>query len=158
MSKLIRDFDDESGVIDFPLMGGEIEIMIHDAPLSYAEKCAEYLAQLPGNVIEKLCESSIRYCERRRQYFQEEEFSVPKNISGRDILKHISIQSMIVETPKDETIAFHLEGNCDWEEEHGIEWSIKDGEVLYVGSFNDESPWRGKEYFKRASWNYAVVE
>jgi hypothetical protein len=34
----------------------------------------------------------------------------------------------------------HLELNCTWEEEHGMEWIIRGNKVLYVGSFNGEDP------------------
>ncbi len=40
---------------------------------------------------------------------------------------------------------------CDWEEEHALEWTVRGNEVLYVGSFSDERPWRDREYFKNAS-------
>jgi len=156
---LIRKFDGEEGVIDFPLFSEEIVVFVSEAaPLEYAERCAAYLANLPDSVIDKLCEGSIRYCESMRQHFGQMGISIPENIPLRDILKYIQPGSLIVEEPEDDTVAFHLSMNCDWEEEHGMEWCIRDGQVLYVGSFDDVSPWESKEYFKNDSWNYAVID
>ena len=118
----------------------------------------KYLVEMSDAIIEKLCEFSIRYCENMREYFDEMEVSIAENIQGREILKHIDPNTLIIEVPKSDEIAFHIELNCDWEEEHGMEWSIRNNQVLYVGSFSDETPWRDKKYFKEASWNYADID
>jgi len=138
------------GKIDFPLFGLESDVMIgKGVRLEYAEKCAGYLQNLPKQVIEKLCEGAINYCEEFRVYFDDEGLSIPENMQSREILKYIHPNSLIVDTPEDDSIiAFQMELNCDWEVEHGMEWVIRDSEVLYVGPFNGESAWYEKEHFK----------
>lgn len=146
------------GLADFPLFQKQITVYIDkDAPIEYAEKCADYLALLDNNVIDKFCEASIRYCEDNREYFEDEQIDIPENISLRDILRYIDPINLSIEKPESGSIAFHMELNCDWEPEHGLEWTINDGDVLYVGAFHSESPWQSKEYFKEAGWNYAII-
>lgn len=154
-----NEFNQTEGIIDFPLFNLEIQITIDEGvPLEYAKQCVSYLQNLDDSVIDKLCEGSIRYCESMREYFADEGIDIPKDVKGREILRYIRPNVLLIDPPEDDTIAFHIEGNCDWEPEHGIEGSIRNGKVLYVGAFNDESPWRSEEYFAKASWNYAVFE
>ncbi len=156
-----NEFDENElkGLMHFSLLDTEISVAIREnVSIEYAEKCAQYLVELSDVIIEKLCEFSIRYCENMREYFDEMEVSIAENIQGREILKHIDPNTLIIEVPKSDEIAFHIELNCDWEEEHGMEWSIRNNQVLYVGSFSDETPWRDKKYFKEASCNYADID
>lgn len=159
---LIRDIElgefGYEGIMDFPLFDCEIEVHFdEDITAEYAEKCAAYLSTLNEDVIEKLCEFSIGYCEDCREHFDECDISISDGIKSREILQYIRPNSLLICTPQSENIAFHLELNCDWEEEHGMEWTINNGEVLYVGAYSDESPWLEKEHFKNASWNYAII-
>ena len=156
MSQFIRNFDGKKGKCDFPLFGKEVTITAEEAPLEYAEKCAEYIAKLPDSVIDRLCEASIRYCESVRQYFEEEAIDIPANISGRDILSYVRLGSVYVPYPQGEGIGFEVFLSCTWEQEHGLEWTIRDSKVLYVGANNVVSPWIGKDDYQN-EWNYAIV-
>lgn len=153
------DENEQEGLMDFPLFDTGIYVIIReDVSIEYAQKCAKYLVEMNDVIIDKLCEFSIRYCESMREYFDEMEVSIPEHIHGREILKYISPSELIIETPKNDEIAFHIELNCDWEQEHGLEWSIRNNQVLYVGSYTDENPWLDKDHFKNASWNYADID
>ena len=69
------------GFVEFPLFNKEIAVSIDDnVAIEYAERCADYLGHLDDQVIEKLCEGSIRYCEDNRDYFVDEEIMIPENI------------------------------------------------------------------------------
>ena len=37
-------------------------------------------------------------------------------------------------------IDFHIEGSCKWDIEHGLEVTISDDRILYVGEFEDYGP------------------
>ncbi|HEX3045591.1 MAG TPA: hypothetical protein VHY08_12605 [Bacillota bacterium] len=99
----------------------------------YIEKCAGYLNSLSDEVIDRLCEASIRYCNDCCDTVNEQqEF---KNV--RDVIQLIQPNGLSIPEPKDEnTPVINLELNCDWEEEHGMQWIIRDNEVLYVGPYN----------------------
>ena len=159
----IRDFHKgqfaNEGKVYFPLFDRDIKICIDfDVPMDYAVKCVEHLESLNDRIIADFCKGAVKYCEDFRDLFEECDIDIPENITGRDILKYITPQIMIVEKPEGEEAAYHMECWCDWEEEHALEWTVRGNELLYVGSFSDERPWRDREYFKNASWNYAELE
>jgi len=140
----------------FALLNKEIAVMIDkDNPdFDFAEKCMKALNNLSEEVIDKLCACSIKYSEDFCEMVGEEEPEVKTN---RDILKYIQPGALIINADEreDYDIVLHLELNCEWEEEHGLEWLIADNEVLYVGSFNDVMP---KYHGKGESWNYVTEE
>lgn len=151
-------FDNDEVTVFVPLFNQEISVFLDSDVstgfLDYAAKCADALRSLPDDVINKLCEYSNVYCEDFCDAIGE---NPPEIKEMRDILKYIQPVSFIIEEPKDESIVIHLELNCDWENEHGLEWLIKDGRILYVGSFTGESPYCEAEYYHN-SWNYANLK
>jgi len=154
-----KEYDWLVGTVHFPLFDADIEVNIRgDALLDYAERCAEALQALPDVIVDELCSASARYCDDMRQLYTENggDIDVPAGVSGRAILDYIDKDgTLIIDPPEGDGVGFRLELNSDWEREHGLEWSICNGEVMYVGAFSDENPWRGRNYFKSATWNYA---
>lgn len=119
--------------------------------LDYVTRCAQYLNVLNETVIEDLCAASIRYCNEFLSEVGEEVKSFPHQ---RDVLSLIYPSVLIVPEPEngDEPVV-HLELNCEWEEEHGMEWIVRGDKVLYVGAFNGQNPWG--DYSTKDFWNYA---
>lgn len=79
---------------------------------------------------------------------------VDENTPPREMLKCFEVGTLIVDVPEDPArIGFQLSGNCDWEEEHGIEIDILDGKLVYLGEYVGESPWRDHS---KESWNCAT--
>lgn len=108
--------------------------------LDYVKKCAEYLNSINEKVIEDLCLASIRYCNEILK-LNDEQFIKFEN--PQDILKLIYPACLIVPYPEnDDEPIIHLELNCEWEKEHGLEWIVRDNKVLYVSSYSGEDPWR----------------
>lgn len=48
----------------------------------------------------------------------------------------------------------NLEFDCEWEREHGIQWLVRDGTILFVGAACEGKPWG--EYGQYPQWNYAL--
>ena len=62
--------------------------------------------------------------------------------------------ALVVDAPKDPSrIGYQLSGNCDWEEEHGIEIDILDGKLVYLSEYCGQSPW---DDHSDEEWNYAA--
>jgi hypothetical protein len=118
--------------VEFSLFSKDIQLVIEEGTdKDYAQQCADYLNSLPDGLIDDLCRASARYCDDHLDRIGE-----PRKVfaSPRDILKNIY--------PSGQRPVIHMELNCDWEEEHGMEWVVHDDKVLYVGPFVGEDPMR----------------
>ena len=128
----------------------------------YIEKCISALNNLSGQTIETICKAAKRYCLKMKALCAETDetfdnvvsLPVSENTPDKDMLKFFSITGMAIEAPKDEEhIGFQLGGSCEWEQEHGIEIIILDDKVLFLGAFEDNSPWFS---YKPDEWNFAL--
>ena len=76
-----------------------------------------------------------------------------------EILDYISITDMQVEMYTSESAkeicVLNLSGSCDWDEENGIQWLIKEDEVVYAGAYNDVSIWHSF-YEEDTLFNFAL--
>lgn len=109
--------------------------------LDYAKKCLSYFESMPKEVEQRLRKYLFRYFKDYLQYAGEEEIEVWKNITKKNIFDYIQIISLIVDNEcRANIIEFHIEESCDWEPEHGLEITISNGKILYVGSFVDHGP------------------
>lgn len=135
------------GTCKFNLFDCEIDIYIEkDVSIEYAEKCVKMLNTLSDNTIDDLCKYSIRYFEDFKNNYDEDEFvewcNMPTHVEGREILKYIYPSGINIEYPENHNIyALDMELNCEWEEEHGMEWVIRDNKVIYVSSYNGVGAW-----------------
>ena len=149
----VKSVDDGlEGQVFFSLFDKYIDFSAYDSTdIEYVTRCAGYLNALSEPVVGELCRASIRYCNDFLNAVGEKEREFEDD---RDVLGLIYPAALIVPNPEngDEPV-IHLELNCVWEEEHGMEWVVRGDKVLYVGGFNDEDP-RG-DYSEKESWNYA---
>ena len=105
---------------------------------------------MPDDLIDAICKAAKKYCTDflddiggAEENKIELTIPVDKNTKPEDMLKCFEIGTLVVEDPKDPSrICYQLSGNCDWEEEHGIEIDILDDKVVYLGEFVGESPWQ----------------
>ena len=57
------------------------------------------------------------------------------HINRENIREHYSIWGIrIVHGQQPPSRLFTIFSGCDWEDEHGMEWVVKDGEVIFCGS------------------------
>ena len=138
------------GEVVFPLFSKVIDVQgFTSESINYANECAKLLTELDESIISQLCQASIRYCNWILKVFGEEEKSFTNE---RDVLKLIEPSSLIIEDGASKPV-IHMELNCEWEEEHGMEWIIRDNEVQYVGSFDGMNPF--DDYTESDEWNFA---
>lgn len=157
MQPVIRNVSSEGfwplqGEAFIALFDRYVQFAVEDASgIEYVEKCVLYVNSLDASIIDLLCQASIRYCNDFLEMVGED----PKQFgSSQEVLKLVSPSTLIVPNEKipGEPV-IHMELNCEWEIEHGMEWIIRDKRVLYVGGFNGSDPWC--EYLEKKSWNYA---
>lgn len=143
---LVRDIKEyEYGIVegktDSLKWGKDISLICDSKEqLSYAEKCLAYFDSIPDEVELKLIKYLLRYFMDYKNYI-DEEFEEFGTINEENILKHIQIGAIIVDREcRKDRIEFHIDGSCDWEPEHGLEITISDGKILYVGPFENYAP------------------
>lgn len=157
MKELIKNIrsssDRQKGEVYFALFDKYIRFStwkaVNDA---YIIECAEYLNSISFNdsIVNHLCEASISYCNDCLDTIGEE----LKHFDNlKDVLLLVYPNSLIIPQPRRSEPVIHLELDCEWEEEHGMEWIIREDKVLYVGAYNGENPWA--EFEAKDGWNYA---
>ncbi|QGM31547.1 hypothetical protein GI482_14660 [Bacillus sp. N3536] len=122
-----------------------------ESDIEYAELCITYLNTLSDGLIDDICNASIRYCNEFLDDIGEDiiEFNKPT-----DVLPYITPNTICIPKPKNTTEpVIDLELNCEWEEEHGMEWIIRNEVVMYVGPYNGINPYGDCDIGKE--WNYA---
>ncbi|MEK3973533.1 DUF6985 domain-containing protein [Psychrobacillus sp. FSL K6-1267] len=121
-----------------------------ESDIEYAELCITYLNTLSDGLIDDICNASIRYCNEFLDDIGEDiiEFNKPT-----DVLPYITPNTICIPKPKNKTEpVIDLELNCEWEEEHGMEWIIRNGVVMYVGPYNGINPYGHCDIGEE--WNY----
>ena len=123
----------------------------------YAKKCLSYFETMPKEVESRLRKYLFRYFKDYLKYIDEEDIEEWKNITEENILEHIEITTIIVDNNcRTNIIEFHIEGSCDWEPENGLEITISNGKILYVGSYVDYGP--NSSRLKYALENYGYYD
>lgn len=148
------------GKVSWELFDTEISVGMDDnVDITYAEKCAEALNNLPEETIKSIWEAAKKYC----LYFidlcgdewddwNEMSFEVTKETPAEKIKSEIFPGYLIINEPKDERVGFHIECNCSWEPEHGLEITILDGKLVYLGAFESRGAW--DKFDPDDEWNF----
>lgn len=109
--------------------------------IPYAQKCLEYLDNIPYGLEQRFCKYLVRYYKDFEQFLDDEQKAEIGPVNESTVLNYIRIKSVIVDDNcRQDRIEFHTEGGCKWEPEHGLEVTISDGKILYVGGFEDYGP------------------
>jgi hypothetical protein len=143
-----------SGKLYVPMFGKQIDVSIEDkAPIEYAQLCAENLAGLSEVVIDHICQRICDYHQFMLEMWDEdfvEEINqeVPADVQGREILNYIDTPTLYVMDPLGEGIGYSVSGNCPWEPDHGVEFILKDGQLLYVGNTSCLGAWALEKSYK----------
>lgn len=148
MIKDIKEYDSlfNSGILEGTVFG-DIEVMIENSvDMAYAEKCAEHLLSLSEDMIDRICERTSAYHrymleEWDEDFVEEINEKVPCDASGRDMLNYIQQPTLFILPPQGEGTGYTVEGQCEWEPEHGIDIIILDDDLRYVGSAEGFEPW-----------------
>ena len=106
--------------------------------LEYVNQCAVYLNSLSEDLIDRLCQGSIMYCNTFLDDIGEE---AKQFANYRDVLPLITPLGLSIPEKNRNEPVIHLELDCEWEPEHGMEWIVREDRILYIGSYDGEDPW-----------------
>lgn len=148
------------GKMRWELFDEEISVGIGDnVDIAYAEKCAEALNGLPEETVNAIWEAAKKYClffidlcGDEWDEWNEMSLNVTKKTPAEKIKSEIFPSCLIIDEPEDGRIGFHIECNCSWESEHGLEITILDGKLVYLGAFESRGAW--DEFAPNDEWNF----
>ena len=132
---------------------------LKNVPIEYVRKTADKLNELDDMLISKLCKCSLEFYKDMVESYPDivEDISVDEDkiLAPTDIMKYIEFGTLVVNLPEDlSDVGINLEGGCDWDED-GIQWIVKDNDILYVGPWCFQNMWRA-DYDD--GWNFAGVQ
>lgn len=130
-------------IVGGPVKPAKVSVRIQEGvDLAYAEGCAKDFNQLSQKVIDQLCTYTLRHCHSHCDYFGEDR---PEIKDTAEMLSYIEPFFMYVTSAEEnEGLAYTVELHCDWDQEHGLSWIIRNGEILYVGE--------GMVHYRLGAW------
>lgn len=151
---------DIEGIMRWELFDKEIDVSISDdADIQYAEKCAEALDSLPEETVNAIWKAAKKYClyiidlcGDEWEDWNEMSFEVTEETPAEKIKSEIFPSVLIVDSPEDDRIGYHIECNCSWEPEHGLEITILEGKLVYLGAFEGQDAW--SKFDPDYEWNF----
>ena len=159
-----NDFTYREGKVYCKLWNKEIDVSIYDedVTIEYAERCVEAMNSMSDDLVEAICLAAKKFCiefmneiddEWREEIERKMVVKVDEDTPPLEMLKCFSC-ALVVGDPEDPSqVGYQLSGNCDWEEEHGIEIDILDGKLVYLSEYSGQSPW---DDHSDEEWNYAA--
>ena len=140
-----NEFEEMEGEVYFNYLKKDISILFDkEVPMEYVVKNINYLNSLDESVILSLCEYSNRFCQRMMHNYPDVSYPTGLNQINNpiEILNFMEILRLKVDMYDDDSISvLNLSGSCDWDEDNGIQWLIKDDKVVYVGPWDDLNFW-----------------
>lgn len=132
-----------------------VEVLDEDVPDEFIERVVEAADGIPRETLDELRRATVRYCEWMRERWPGDDFPVPAGVRPADILNHVRAGCLCVQEPEGEGVPVRFELNCDWEREHGLEWLLRDGVILYVGPFVMAYEWDDLADYRTQPGNFA---
>lgn len=156
LRKIDRHKEDWGAEFYAPVFNQYMGVYVGDPDISTeaVEKVVQAFNQLDQDTLAKLFQFSWDYCKSFCDYVGDQE--CPSIQQPEEILQYIEPIDMMIEMDPERTeTIIRIELNCDWEVEHGLEWLIRDQQILYVGSCEVPDAWKELSYYENYSLNFA---
>lgn len=158
------EFGRMAGMAMFPYFQKEIEIVCApEVTPEYVQKTLGWLAEIDEKCMKEICRFASYYLQDELEHTSIGELmdeGAQHLESPLDVLKYMEFGLLKIEEPEDPNLpALNLGGGCDWREDEGIQCLIRDGQVIYLGLWNDCSVW-GRHYGDDDQYlsNYVLYE
>ena len=140
------EFDRMTGYAEFPYFHKQIEVVCEEGVTAeYAARSIQWLAEVDEAQVREICQYALYYLQDELESTSKGEL-LDENIQHiqepLEILRYMEFASLDIKLPKEPKIpVLNLSGGCDWQEDEGLHCLIKNGHVVYMGSWNDEDVW-----------------
>lgn len=124
------------GEVRWELLDRTLELQVSDGvPQAYADRCVRHLNHLPEETINRICSRILDAFDCAGEISENQR-------SGSTVLNQLCCGSIRIFPPHGQEPAYVLGFECDFEEEHGIGWTMRGDEILDMGYRMDAtSPW-----------------
>ena len=134
------------GYTEFPCLHKQIEATCHEGVTpEYADRSLQWLAAVDEAQMREICQYAMYYLQDQLGSTSVGELLDEEIQHLRDpleILRYMDFGMLDIEAPEDpETPVLNLGGGCDWREDEGLQCLMKNGRVVYLGTWNDLSVW-----------------
>ena len=142
----IDAFDRVTGYVEFPYFHKQIEVICDEGVTAeYAAQSIRWLAEVDEALVREICQYALYYLQDQLESTSIGEL-LPEVIQHiqepLEVLCYMEFGILDITIPKDPEIpVLNLSGGCDWQEDEGLHCLIKNGHVIYMGSWNDEDVW-----------------
>ena len=142
----IDAFDRVTGYVEFPYFHKQIEVICDEGVTAeYAAQSIRWLAEVDEALVREICQYALYYLQDQLESTSIGEL-LPEDIQHiqepLEVLCYMEFGILDITIPKDPEIpVLNLSGGCDWQEDEGLHCLIKNGHVVYMGSWNDEDVW-----------------
>jgi hypothetical protein len=157
-----NEFGQMEGEVYFNAINQNITVLFEkEVPMDYVGKQVEYLQALDEKVVQKMCYFADLFRKEEMENYPNKDYpeGMDKINNPLELLDYFAITYLNIEMYPNESVkevrVLNLSGSCDWDEENGIQWLIKEDEVVYTGAYDDVSIWCSS-YEKNTLFNYAL--
>lgn len=165
-NRFINEFGQVEGTVFFPYLKKDVTVICRKGVSpEYTEKCLEYLEEVDDALMLQICKYAELFLKDKLENTSVGELSdegaFPYD-APLDLLQYVSFETLYVEEPPAsmkgafETKVLNLTGAVEWWEDEGLQCLVRDGEVVYLGYFEDLSVWG--DYSERYIGNYVLYE
>lgn len=133
-----------TGTVQVPLFGKPVEVANFTADTTgYANQCTQLLVELSDQHVTQLLKASARYCQATREALGEEREPFEHERAVLPLIDPVRLRipinehydrysELVIDGGAPDRPAIDLLLTCDWEEEHQMQWVVRDEVVQYV--------------------------
>lgn len=141
------EFGRMCGFAPFPYFQRDIEVVCDEAVTpEYAARSLQWLAEVDEGLIREICQYACYYLQDLLEATSIGELldeDIQHIQDPLEILRYMEFGTLQIDEPADPDLpVLNLSGGCDWQEDLGLQCLIKNGHVVYLGSWNDLDVWR----------------
>lgn len=142
------EFGSMTGYVEFPYFQTQIEVVCSEGVTAeYAAASIRWLGEVDEVLVKEICQYAMYYLQDELESTSKGELlgeDIQQIKDPLEILHYMAFGSLYIKPPMDAALpVLNLGGGCDWQEDEGLQCLIKDGHVVYLGSWNDMDVWNG---------------
>lgn len=142
----IDEFDRVTGNVEFPYFHKQIEVTCDEGVTAeYVAHSIRWLAEVDEALVREICQYALYYLQDELESTSKGELldeGIQHIQEPLEVLRYMEFCSLDIKIPKEPEIpVLNLSGGCDWQEDEGLHCLIKNGHVVYMGSWNDGDVW-----------------